>query len=221
MIDASRASGVDTLTGAGVRERVAEADVVIDVTNSRSGEPAKTLEFFTRSADNIVAAARQARVKHVVALSVVGVDQMIASPYMKAKLAQESIIGAGAVPHTIVRATQFFEFVGPMADALTVDGVAQLPDALMQPVAGDDLAAAIVTLAMGRPTNDVLEIAGPERRPIADFVAAHFRASGVVRDIHTAAEHRYFGARLAITTLVPGPGATLGRLPFDDWLARR
>ena len=193
-VAASPSSGVNTITGEGLREAVAGADVVADVTNAPSWEDKAVLEFFETSTCNILAADVAAGVKHHVALSVVGADQMPGSGYMRAKVAQEKLIKANRVPYTILRATQFFEFLGaiagPGADTVHV------PDAPMQPMAADDVATTLADVAVGSPANGVLEVAGPEALSMAAFVGKALAASGDKRSVVADPQARYYGAAL-------------------------
>jgi uncharacterized protein YbjT (DUF2867 family) len=182
-VPASPSSGVNTLTGAGLAETLAEAGVVVDVTNSPSFADAAVLEFFETSTRNLLAAEVAAGVRHHVALSVVGADRLPDSGYMRAKVAQERLIMAGKVPYTIVRATQFFEFLGGIA-GLRADGdTVRLPTAPMQPLAADDVAAALAEVVVGTPVNGIVELAGPEALPIAEFVGRFLAASGDTRTV--------------------------------------
>src|SRR5262245_25466266 len=200
-VSASPSSGVNTLTGEGLSEALAGADVVVDVTNAPSWEDKAVLEFFETSTRNILAAEAAAGVKHHVALSVVGADQMPDSGYMRAKVAQEKLIKANRVPYTILRATQFFEFLsaiaGPGADTVHV------ADAPMQPMAADGVAAAVADVAVGPPANDTLEVAGPEALSMAAFVGKALAASGDTRSVVADPQARYYGAALDDVGLRP------------------
>jgi uncharacterized protein YbjT (DUF2867 family) len=218
-VSASPSSGVNTLTGEGLAEVLAGADVVVDVTNSPSFEDKAVLEFFETSTRNILAAEAAAGVKHHVALSVVGSDRFPDSGYMRAKVAQEKLIQASGVPYTILRATQFFEFLGPIAGPGT--GTVRLPSAPMQPLAADDVAAALADVAMGSPANGVLEVAGPESLSIAAFVGKALAASGDKRTVVADPQARYFGAALDDRGLKPrNPNPRIGPTRFEQWLSR-
>src|SRR5262249_9945896 len=193
-VSASPSSGVNTLTGEGLAEALAGADVVVDVTNSPSFEDKAGLEFFEKSTRNILAAEAAAGVKHHVALSVVGADRFPDSGYLRAKVAQESLIKASKVPYTILRATQFFEFLVPIAGPGT--DTVRLPSARMQPLAADDVAAVLADVAMGSPANGVLEVAGSESLSIAAFVGKALAASGDKRTVVADPQARYYGAAL-------------------------
>ena len=218
-VSASPSSGVNTITGEGLREALAGAAVVVDVTTAPSWEDKAVLEFFETSTRNILAAESAAGVKHHVALSVVGADQMPDSGYMRAKVAQEKLIKANRVPYTILRATQFFEFLsaiaGPGADTVHVS------DAPMQPLAADDVAAALADVAVGSPANGILEVAGPEALPIATFVGKALAASGDTRSVIADPQTRYSGAALDAVGLKPrNPNPRIGPTLFEVWLKR-
>jgi uncharacterized protein YbjT (DUF2867 family) len=216
-VSASPSSGVNTITGEGLAEALAGADVVVDVTNAPSWEDKAVLEFFQTSTRNILAAEAAAGVKHHVALSVVGADRMPDSGYMRAKVAQEKLIKAGRVPYTILRATQFFEFLaaiaGPGADTVHVS------DAPMQPMAADDVAAALADVTVGSPANGMLEVAGPEALSIAAFVGKALAASGDTRSVVADPQARYSGAALDDVGLKPrGANPRIGPTRFEAWL---
>jgi uncharacterized protein YbjT (DUF2867 family) len=217
---ASPTSGVNTLTGAGVAEVLKGAQVVVDVTNSPSFEDAAVLNFFETSTRNLLRAEADAGVGHHVALSVVGADRLPDSGYMRAKVAQETLIQSAKVPYTIVRATQFFEFLGAIAGPSTGGDTVRLPPALMQPIASDDVAAALADVAVGRPVNGMVEVAGPEPLPmdalVRRFLRAHQDTRQVVADVHA----RYFGTELNDQSLTPGDNARLAPTRFEDWLSR-
>ena len=218
-VSASPSSGVNTLTGEGLAEALAGADVVVDVTNSPSFEDKAVLEFFEKSTRNILAAEAAAGVKHHVALSVVGADRFPDSGYLRAKVAQESLIKASKVPYTILRATQFFEFLGaiagPGADTVRVS------DAPMQPMAADDVAEALADVAMGSPANGVLEVAGPEALSMAAFVGKALAASGDTRRVVADPQARYYGAVLDALGLRPrGARPRIGPTRFEQWVSR-
>ena len=218
-VSASPSSGVNTLTGEGLSEALAGADVVVDVTNSPSFEDKAVLEFFEKSTRNILAAEAATSVKHHVALSVVGADRFPDSGYLRAKVAQESLIKASKVPYTILRATQFFEFLGPIAGPGT--GTVRLPSAPMQPLAADDVAAALADVAMGSPANGVLEVAGPESLSIAAFVGKALAASGDKRTVVADPQARYYGAALDDLGLKPrNPNPRIGPTRFEEWVSR-
>lgn len=218
-VSASPSSGVNTITGEGLAEALAGADVVVDVTNSPSWEDKAVLEFFETSTRNILAAEAVVGVKHHVALSVVGADRISDSGYMRAKVAQEKLIKASEVPYTILRATQFFEFLGaiagPGADTVRVS------DAPMQPMAADDVAAALADVAVGSSANGMLEVAGPESLSMAAFVGKALAANGDTRRVVADPQARYYGAALDELGLKPRyPNPRIGPTRFEAWLNR-
>jgi len=217
-VPASLESGVNTLTGAGLAEAVAGAHVVVDVSNSPSLADDAVMDFFTTSTRNLLAAEAAAGVRHHVALSVVGADRMPDSGYMRAKVAQERAIQAGPVPYTILRSSQFFEFVTRIADSATVDGVVALPPALMQPVAAADVASALSAIAQDSPRNATVELGGPQSLRLDELARTVLRAHGDPRPVRADAGARYFGAAVDDATLRPGAGARTGRTKLADWL---
>jgi uncharacterized protein YbjT (DUF2867 family) len=219
-VAASPSSGVDTLTGAGLPEALKGAQVVVDVTNSPSFEDAAVLDFFQTSARKLLSAEVTAGVRHHVALSVVGADRLPDSGYMRAKVAQEALIKTGAVPYTIVRATQFFEFIGRIADGSTDGDTVRLSPALMQPVAADDVAAALAEIAVGTPANGIVELAGPEALPLDQLVRRVLSAKQDPRRVSTDVHARYFGTELNDQSLTPGENPRIAPTRFDDWLGR-
>jgi uncharacterized protein YbjT (DUF2867 family) len=219
-VPASLNTGVNTLTGEGVAEVMAGADVVVDVTNSPSFEDAAVLEFFETSTRNLLAAEVETGVGHHVALSVVNADHLPNSGYLRAKVVQEALIISSAVPYSIVRATQFFEFVERIADEATEGDTVRVPAALIQPMAADDVAAAIAKVAVGAPLNGMIEIGGPEPLHFDDFVRTGLSAHDDARTVVADAGAMYFGTALDERSLVPGADAQLGATRFDDWLSR-
>jgi uncharacterized protein YbjT (DUF2867 family) len=219
-VPASPSSGVDTLTGEGLAEALRGAAVVVDVSNSPSFEDVPAMRFFETSGRNIHAAEVAAGVGHHVALSVVGTERLLESGYFRAKLAQEEMIKASTVPYTIVRATQFFEFVNSIAQ-FSVDGQAiRLPPALMQPMASDDVAALLADVVLGAPVNGMIEIAGPERIRLDELVRRFLRATHDTREVTTDVNAKYFGVAVDDRSLTPGDAPRIGQKRFDDWLAR-
>jgi uncharacterized protein YbjT (DUF2867 family) len=219
-LSASPSSGVNTLTGEGLAQALADANVVVDVTNSPSWEDAAVMAFFDTSARNLLAAERAAGVGHHVALSVVGADRMPDSGYMRAKVNQENRIKAGGVPYTIVRATQFFEFLGGIADSGAEGDTVRLSTAPMQPLAADDVAAALADVAIGAPLNATVELAGPEALPIAEFVGRFMAASGDKRTVIADPQATYYGAVMGSRGIAPGTNPRLGPTRFEEWMAR-
>jgi uncharacterized protein YbjT (DUF2867 family) len=220
-IAASPNTGVDALTGAGLAEAVKGAQIVVDVANSPSFEDKAALHFFETSGRNLLAAETAAGVEHHVALSVVGTERLQDSGYFRAKLAQEKLIKAGRIPYTIVRATQFFEFVGAIAQSGTEGLTVRLPPAMFQPIASDDVATAMAAAALGAPVNGMLEIAGPERVGMAVLVQRYLKAVGDPRTVVADAKAPYFGLQLDDRSLTPGDNPRLGAIDFETWLAKR
>jgi uncharacterized protein YbjT (DUF2867 family) len=218
-VAAAPSTGVDTLTGAGLAEVLAGAEAVVDVTNSPSFAPDDVLRFFTTSTTNQVAAERAAGVAHHVIVSIVGADGLPDSGYLRAKVAQEELVKESGVPYTILRATQFFEFLGPIADTATDGDTVTLPETLLQPVAAADLSAALVEIATAAPVNGTIEIAGPDRRPMAELVGAALAARDDSRTVVTSTDAQYFGTLVAEASLVPA-GAPDITTPtgFEAWL---
>jgi uncharacterized protein YbjT (DUF2867 family) len=214
-------TGVNTLTGEGLNEALAGANVVVDVSNAPSWEDAAVLEFFETSTRNILDAETAAGVTHHVALSIVGTERIANSGYINAKVAQEKLIENASIPYTIVHATQFFEFATRIADEATDGDTVRVPPVLIQPMAADDVAVALCNVTLAAPLNRIVEIGGPEPLPFEDFIRHGLRAVGDQRLVVADPDARYFGARLSERTLVPGSGARLGVIGFDDWLSQR
>ena len=208
----------DLLTGKGLSETVHGAKVVIDVTNSPSFDDSVVLRFFETAARNLLPAEKAAGVQHHVALSVVGADRMGNLGYMRAKVAQEKAIRSSGVPYTIVRATQFFEFIGSLADAGTVEGAVRLSDLLMQPIAADDVASTLAHIALEAPINDTIDLAGPERIRQDELARELLRCKGDPRPVITDDSRGYFGGQIPLNALVPRHNQLLGTLHFADWL---
>lgn len=216
-IPASPSSGVNTLTGEGLAEAFQGADVVVDVSNSPSFAPDDVMKFFTTSAGNIAAAEKAAGVRHHVALSVVGTDRMD-SGYMNAKVAQEKIIADSGIPYTILRATQFYEFLPAIADFSTVDGVVHAAAVPMQPLAAADVSAELAKVAEASPLNGVTEVAGPEKLTIAEFVRRALAAKKDPRKIVADPNATYFGARVDDGSLTPGhPNPRIAATSYAQW----
>ncbi len=219
VVAASPSTGVNTVTGQGLAKALVGAEVVVDVANAPSWEDKAVMEFFETSGRNLLPAETTAGVGHHVALSVVGTDRLLASGYFRAKLAQENLIKASGVPYTIVRATQFFEFVGGIAQTASDGQAVRLPSALMRPIAADDVAAALADVATSKPLNGTLEIAGPEPIRMDDFVRRFLVASKDTRQVTTDPQARYYGVSVDDRSLVPGDRARLGPTHFADWLS--
>jgi uncharacterized protein YbjT (DUF2867 family) len=218
-VPASLNTGVNTLTGEGLAEAVDGAAVVVDVSNSPSFEAAAVLEFFETSTRNLLAAESAAGVGHHVALSIVNADGLPDSGYLVAKVAQEGLITKAGIPYSIVRSTQFFEFLQRIADDATEGDTVRLPDALIQPIAADDVAAALGKVAVGRPVNGIVEIAGPQPMRFEEFVRTGLSARNDPRRVVADPAAKYFGAALSERSLVPDAGdVRLGETRFADWL---
>jgi uncharacterized protein YbjT (DUF2867 family) len=220
VVAASPASGVNTVTGEGLAQALAGAQVVVDVANSPSWEDATVLAFFESSGRNLLAAEAAAGVGHHVALSVVGTDHLLASGYFRAKMAQETLIKASPIPYTIVRATQFFEFVGGIAQFSTEGQTVRLAPVLMQPIAADDVAAFMADAALAEPLNGTVEVAGPEPIRQDDLVRQFLKATGDARTVKTDPKALYYGVAVNDQSLTPGDNPRVGPTPFADWLAR-
>jgi len=219
VVAASPSSGINAVTGEGLADALAGAQAVVDVANSPSWDDAAVLNFFETSSRNLLAAEGAAGVGHHVALSVVGTDRLLASGYFRAKMAQENLIKASRLPYTIVRATQFFEFVNGIAQFSTQGATVRLPSALMQPIAADDVAAALAEVALAKPFNATVELAGPEPIGMDAFVARFLSANGDPRKVITDAHARYYGLEVNDQSLVPGGNPRLGPTRFEDWLS--
>jgi uncharacterized protein YbjT (DUF2867 family) len=218
-VSASRASGVNAMTGEGLAEALAVAEVVVDVSNSPSFEDGPVMEFFEKSGRNLMAAEKAAGVRHHVALSVVGTDRLQASGYFRAKLVQEDLIKASGIPYTIIRATQFFEFVPAIAQSGIVGNEVCLPPAMMQPISSADVAKAVAEVALGAPRNGMVELAGPERIPMDELARIYFKSQGEERNVIADPKATYFGTPVDDRSLTPDDGAMLGKTRFGEWFA--
>lgn len=219
VVAASPRSGVNAVTGEGLAEAFAGASVVVDVANSPSFEDQAVLEFFEQSSRNLLAAEATAGVGHHVALSVVGADRLPDSGYMRAKFAQEKLIQAAGRPYSILRATQFFEFLDGIVGASTEGDTIRLSPALMQPVAADDVAAALTDVAVGAPVGGTLELAGPQALPLDELVRRYLSATGDPRRVITDPHARYFGEELNDRSLIPADAPRLGSISLEQWLS--
>ena len=220
VVAASPSSGVNSLTGEGLSRALAGAQAVVDVANAPSWEDTAVLEFFETSGRNLLAAEKVAGVRHHVALSVVGTERLLASGYFRAKMAQENLIKAAGIPYTIVRATQFFEFVEGIAQFSADGQTVRLPPAMMQPIVSDDVALALADVAIAEPLNGMVEIAGPDPIRMDELVRRFLTARGDSRQVITDSHARYYGVPVNDESLVPGNHPRLGPTRFADWLSR-
>ena len=219
VVAASPNTGVNTITGEGLKQAMAGTQVVIDLANSPSFEDKAVLEFFETSGRNLLAAEAAAGIRHHVALSIVGTDRSD-NGYFRAKVAQEKLIKTSGIPYTIIRSTQFLEFLGGIAASSTDGNIVRLSPGLFQPIAADDVAAIVADVALAAPRNGIIEIAGPERAPFNEIVARYLKAVGDPRAVASDPEARYFGGRVEERSLVPLGEARLGRIGLDEWLRR-
>jgi uncharacterized protein YbjT (DUF2867 family) len=217
---ASPSSGVNTITGEGLAEALAGAQVVVDLANAPAWEDNAVLEFFQTSGRNLLAAEAAAGVGHHIALSIVGTDRTPDNGYFRAKVAQEKLIESSGIPYTIIRSTQFMEFLGAIADSSMDGRTVRISPSLFQPIAADDVAAAVADVALSAPRNGIVEIAGPERAPFNEIVARYLKAVGDPREVVRDPEARYFGGRVEERSLVPLGEARIGRINLDEWLRR-
>ncbi|WP_044874414.1 SDR family oxidoreductase [Pseudomonas sp. LFM046] len=218
VLAASPRTGVNALTGEGLQAALAGAEVVVDVANSPSFDDAAVLEFFQVSGRNLLAAEKAAGVKHHVALSVVGTERMLASGYFRAKMAQEELIEHSGVPYTILRATQFYEFIGAIAQSGAEGDSIRLPAAALQPIASADVAAALTNIAEQSAANQTVEVAGPDRKPLVAFVRTYLQHNGDSREVIADAQATYFGAPIDDQSLTPSDDPITGTIPFEAWL---
>lgn len=220
VVAASPRTGVNTITGEGLAQALVGAQVVVDVTNAPSWEDQAVLAFFETSTRNLLAAEAAAGVGHHVALSVVGTDRLPENGYYRAKVAQENLIKASKVPYTILRATQFFEFVGGIAQVATDGQTIRLSSAFIQPMLSDDVAVALVDVTLGAPVNGTLEVAGPEKFHLDELVRRFLRANKDPRQVITDVHARFYGSELEDYSLIPGDNARIAPTRFEDWLSR-
>ena len=220
VIAASPSSGVNTLTGEGLSEALKGASVVVDVSNAPSWEDAAVMNFFETSTRNLLASEAAAGVGHHVALSVVGTERLVESGYFRAKIAQENLIKASSIPYSIVRATQFYEFVKGIADFSTKGNEVHLPSALIQPMAADDVASAVAHVATGSPVNGIVEVGGPEQFRLDELIRRGLTALKDPRKVVADPQATYYGIKVTERALVPEKNARRGRMRFDDWLAQ-
>ncbi len=215
---AASARNVDVLSGKGLKEALQGAQVVVDLTNSPSFEDAAVMNFFTTSAGNLFPAEKAAGVSHHVALSIVGADRMVNIGYMRAKVAQENAIKSSGIPYTIVRATQFFEFIGALADSATSGGTVRISNVLMQPIAAEDIAGAVAKIALQPPKNGYINVAGPDRLTQDELAREFLKARSDPREVVTDPSLGYFGGQIPENALVPEHADLLGAVHFSNWL---
>jgi uncharacterized protein YbjT (DUF2867 family) len=220
VVAASPKSGINSITGEGIKEAMAGAQVVIDLANSPSFENKAVLDFFETSGRNLLAAEAAAGVGHHIALSIVGTDRTPDNGYFRAKVAQEKLIESSGIPYTIIRSTQFLEFLGAIADSAADGNRIRLSPGLFQPIAADDVAVMVADVALAPPRNGIVEIAGPERGPFNEIIARYLRGLGDPREVVSDPEARYWGGRVEEHSLVPLGEARLGRIGLDEWLRR-
>jgi uncharacterized protein YbjT (DUF2867 family) len=220
VLAASPDSGVNTLTGEGLSEALAGAQVVVDLANSPSFEDTAVMKFFQTAGRNLLAAEAVAGVRHHIALSVVGADRLPDSGYLRAKVAQESLIKASGTPYTILRSTQFFEFVGRIADEGTEGNLVRVPAALIQPIVSDDVVAVLAEIALGPPVNGALEVGGPERFRFDEIIGRALSVKNDKRKVTADVHARYFGTELEEESLIPGGKARIGQTRFEAWISR-
>ncbi len=220
VVAAAPSTGINSITGEGLADALKGASVVVDVTNSPSWQDAAVLKFFETSTRNLLDYEGAAGVEHHIALSVVGTERLLESGFFRAKLVQENLIKASSIPYTIIRATQFFEFVKPIADLSTENNKVHLPPVLFQPMAADDVASAIGRIAISSPVNDTVEIGGPEQFRLDELVQRDLAARRDPREVVSDPHARYYGIQVSERTLVPNDGAQLGETRFEDWLTQ-
>jgi uncharacterized protein YbjT (DUF2867 family) len=218
VIAASPASGVNTVTGEGLNEVLKDADVVVDVSNSPSFEDRAVMDFFKHSTMNLLTAAEYARVKHYVALSIVGTDRLMGSGYLRAKSAQEELIRLSGMPYTILRSTQFFEFAGRIALEGTISNEVHISTGTIQPIASDETVAALAEIAVGQPLNTTVEVGGPVRMPMSEFIGYYLTTTEDPRKLIADEHALYFGVEVTDESLTTGENARLGKIKYEDWL---
>jgi uncharacterized protein YbjT (DUF2867 family) len=221
VIAASPASGVNTITGEGLEEALNGTDVVVDVSNSPSFEDKAVMDFFTTATTNLLAAATSASVSHYVALSVVGVDRLPGSGYLRAKLVQEDLIRGAGIPYSILRSTQFFEFADRIAQSATIGSEIHVSTGAIQPIASEETVAALSDIVIHPPLNRFVEVGGPERMPMSEFIRYYVTTTEDARQVIPDVHALYFGVQLDDTALVTGENARLGKIKYEDWLPRQ
>jgi uncharacterized protein YbjT (DUF2867 family) len=219
VIAASPDSGVNTITGEGLSEAVKDADVVVDVSNSPSFEDRAVMDFFQRSTKNLLEVAAYENVKHYVALSIVGADRLTGSGYMRAKLEQEELIKLSGIPYSILRSTQFFEFAGRIAKDSTIGNEVHISTGTIQPIASDETVVALADIVINQPLNATVEVGGPVRMPMSEFIRYYLTATEDSRQLVPDERTQYFGAELNDTSLVTAENARLGKVKYEDWFS--
>ena len=221
VIAASPASGVNSITGEGLNETLTAADVVVDVSNSPSFEDKAVMDFFQKSTTNLLAAARAAKVRHYVALSIVGTDRLPGSGYLRAKFAQEELIKKSSIPYSILRSTQFFEFANRIAQEGTVGDEVHISTGTIQPIASDETVAALADVVISAPINGIAEVGGPVRMPMSEFIRYYLNSSEDSRMLVPDEHAPYFGVELKDNSLATGNNARLGKIKYEDWLKKQ
>lgn len=221
VIAASPSSGVNTITGDGLKEVLQGTDIVVDLANSPSFEDKAVLAFFETSGRNLLTAEQEAGVKHHVALSVVGAQRGTESGYLRAKVAQENLIRTSAVPYTIVQSTQFFEFLGAIAQAGTEGDTVHVSSGYFQPIAAEDVAAAVTDVTLAPPVNGIVEIAGPDQVRMSELITRYLKATGDSRRVQADAGTRYFGSIVTDDLLLPGDHPRIGAINFETWFSKQ
>ena len=219
VISASPDSGVNTITGDGLSEALKDTDVVVDVSNSPSFEDKAVMDFFQRSTMNLLTAATYAKVKHYIALSVVGTDRLQGSGYLRAKFAQEELIRESGISYTILRSTQFFEFAGRIAQSATIGNEVHISTGAIQPIASDETVAALTDIAINSPLNTTVEVGGPERMPMSEFIRHYLNTTSDSRQLIADEHALYFGTEINDDSLVPNKYARLGKIKYENWLS--
>jgi uncharacterized protein YbjT (DUF2867 family) len=219
VIAASPGSGVNTITGEGLKEVLEDADVVVDVSNSPSFEDNAVMEFFRTSTTNLLASATEAKVNHYVALSIVGTERLPGSGYLRAKLVQEDLIKGAGIPYSILRSTQFFEFAGRIAQEGTVGNEVHISTGVIQPIASDETVAALTDIVVNPPLNGTVEVGGPVRMPMSEFIRYYLTATEDSRQLIADEHALYFGVELRDASLTTGENARLGKIKYEDWLS--
>lgn len=217
VIAASPTTGIDTITGEGLQEAMQDTDVVVDVSNAPSFKDKSVMDFFQRSTLNLLTAGVYSGVKHHIAMSIVGADRLPESGYLRAKLAQEALIKGARIPYSILRSTQFFEFAGRIAQAGTTGEEVQISPAEFQPIASDEVVSALAEIVLGAPLNATVEVAGPVRMPMVEFIRYYLNATEDSRRLISNEHALYFGAELNDGSLVPGEHPRLGKIKYEDW----